>query len=87
LNEEKNRQLNNFIKATYAKNITIGESKVSNKIIDDESGTKQCFGVEFLNVSAKWAVSQANNTLENINLFTKPNRLIAIIGPVGAGKV
>ncbi|XP_060852278.1 LOW QUALITY PROTEIN: probable multidrug resistance-associated protein lethal(2)03659 [Rhopalosiphum padi] len=86
LNEEKDRQLNNFIKPTTAKNITIGESKVSNKIIDDESGTEQCFGVEFFNVSAKWAVSQPNNTLENVNLFTKPNRLIAIIGPVGAGK-
>uniref|UniRef100_A0A2S2NRW0 Putative multidrug resistance-associated protein lethal n=1 Tax=Schizaphis graminum TaxID=13262 RepID=A0A2S2NRW0_SCHGA len=88
LNEEKYRHLNNFINATYAKNIIIDERKASNKIINDESGTEQLnnFGVEILNVTAKWAVSQPNNTLENINLFVKPNRLIAIIGPVGAGK-
>lgn len=77
------------MKATDTKNKTINEEKASNTAIDDESATEQLshFGVAFFNVSAKWTTSQANNTLENINFITKPNRLVAIVGPVGAGKV
>lgn len=45
------------------------------------------FGVVISNVTAKWTNSQTENTLENINLNVKPGRLVAIIGPVGAGKV
>ncbi|CAH1738394.1 unnamed protein product, partial [Aphis gossypii] len=88
LNEEKNRQPNNFMKATDTKNKTIDEEKASNTAIDDESDTEQLknFGVALFNVSAKWTDSQPNNTLDNINLITNPNRLVAIVGPVGAGK-
>jgi len=39
------------------------------------------------NASAKWTDGQIDNTLENINLTVTPGRLVAIIGPVGAGKV
>jgi len=39
------------------------------------------------NASAKWTDAQIENTLENINLTVTPGRLVAIIGPVGAGKV
>ncbi|XP_022166683.1 probable multidrug resistance-associated protein lethal(2)03659 [Myzus persicae] len=88
LNEEKDKQPNNRIKAKDAdKNIIDYNSKASYKITD-ESEAKQFsnFGVSFLNVTAKWAVSQVNNTLENINITATPNRLVAIIGPVGAGK-
>lgn len=44
-------------------------------------------GIIVSNVTAKWADVQTENTLENINLTVKPGRLVAIIGPVGAGKV
>lgn len=44
-------------------------------------------GVVLSNATAKWTECQADNTLENINLTATPGRLIAIIGPVGAGKV
>lgn len=45
------------------------------------------FGVVISNATAKWSDTQTYNTLENINLTAKPGRLVAIIGPVGAGKV
>lgn len=53
------------------------------------NGTKQLsnFGIVVSNATAKWSDTQTDNTLENINLTVRPGRLIAIIGPVGAGKV
>lgn len=45
------------------------------------------FGIVMSNASAKWTDGQIDNTLENINLTVTPGRLVAIIGPVGAGKV
>lgn len=45
------------------------------------------FGIDISNATAKWTSDQPENTLNNINLTVKPGRLVAIIGPVGAGKV
>ncbi|CAG5124702.1 unnamed protein product, partial [Candidula unifasciata] len=43
--------------------------------------------VELDNVTAKWEGSTSDtNTLENISLSVGPGQLIAVIGPVGAGK-
>nr|CAD7259451.1 unnamed protein product [Timema shepardi] len=44
-------------------------------------------GVTMSHVTAKWFSESVENTLTNINLTVKPGRLLAIIGPVGAGKV
>jgi len=44
-------------------------------------------GIAVSNVTAKWTDVQTENTLENINLTVRPGRLVAIIGPVGAGNV
>ena len=38
-------------------------------------------------VTGKWRKDKNEDTLKNINLNTKPGQLIAIIGPVGSGKV
>jgi len=43
--------------------------------------------VTVADATAKWTDDGAVNTLENVNLTARPNRLVAIIGPVGAGKV
>lgn len=45
------------------------------------------FDIEISHVSAKWTDDQTTNSLENINLTVKPGRLVAIVGPVGSGKV
>ncbi|KAI9582553.1 probable multidrug resistance-associated protein lethal(2)03659 [Glossina fuscipes] len=43
-------------------------------------------GVLIENLSAKWDTNSSENTLQTINLHIKPKRLVAVIGPVGAGK-
>ncbi|CAG2062679.1 unnamed protein product, partial [Timema podura] len=43
-------------------------------------------GVTMSHVTAKWFSESVENTLTNINLTVKPGRLLAVIGPVGAGK-
>lgn len=44
-------------------------------------------GLIISSINAKWIDNQTFNTLENINLIVKPEQSVAIIGPVGAGKV
>lgn len=45
-------------------------------------------GTTVSNVTAKWTDGvQTENVLENIDVTVKPGQLVAIIGPVGAGKV
>lgn len=45
------------------------------------------FGIVVSNATAKWKNNQTITAFENINLTVQPDRLVAIIGPVGAGKV
>lgn len=53
----------------------------------DDTEQLSNFCIVVSNVTAKWTDSQTDNTLENINLTVRAGRLVAIIGPVGAGKV
>nr|ASS36021.1 ABCC4 [Samia ricini] len=43
-------------------------------------------GVRLKNATAKWIISHSENTLTDLSLTIKPGKLIAVIGPVGAGK-
>uniref|UniRef100_A0A336LKT5 Oxysterol-binding protein n=1 Tax=Culicoides sonorensis TaxID=179676 RepID=A0A336LKT5_CULSO len=43
-------------------------------------------GVSLENVTAKWDPSHSENTLNNVNLRVQPGTLVAVVGPVGAGK-
>jgi len=44
-------------------------------------------GVTVTDVTAKWPGDQTENTLDNVNVTVTAGQLVAIIGPVGAGKV
>lgn len=44
-------------------------------------------GIIISNATAKWTDAQSNCSIENINLNVRPGQLVAVIGPVGAGKV
>ncbi|XP_060519010.1 probable multidrug resistance-associated protein lethal(2)03659 isoform X2 [Cylas formicarius] len=43
-------------------------------------------GISLKNATARWSESSLDNTLTNITLQVTPGRLLAVIGPVGAGK-
>ena len=44
-------------------------------------------GIRLTDASAKWNPQLHDNTLNKLTLNIKPGSLIAVIGPVGAGKV
>lgn len=68
---------------------TINSKDVSTINVDNQKDIEQLSdcGITVSNATAKWTSSQSDNSLENINLNVIPGRLVAIIGPVGAGKV
>ncbi|XP_022166670.1 probable multidrug resistance-associated protein lethal(2)03659 isoform X2 [Myzus persicae] len=88
LYEENDKQVTNQIKPTDVCRKTINDGTVSNNINNKNDFAEQSsnLGIVMSNASAKWTDTQIENTLENINLTVTPGRLVAIIGPVGAGK-
>ncbi|XP_060650132.1 LOW QUALITY PROTEIN: probable multidrug resistance-associated protein lethal(2)03659 [Drosophila nasuta] len=51
-----------------------------------KSNDKDDILVDFSDFQAKWASKSTENTLDNINLQMKRRQLVAVVGPVGAGK-
>lgn len=43
-------------------------------------------GVQLENVTAKWDPTHTEKTLNNVSLRVQPGTLVAVVGPVGAGK-
>lgn len=48
--------------------------------------TDKTWGVKLENVTAKWDLSQSENTLDNFNLKVEKGKLYVVIGMVGSGK-
>lgn len=93
LYEEKNTHVANRSKAAKASNgvrnpIIVNDDILPNDV-DNLNGSKilSDLGIVIYNATAKWTDMQTENSLENINLTVRPGRLVAVIGPVGAGKV
>lgn len=78
-------------KATY--NSDKKEMKINGNFsptnLDSPNNITQSYdlGIVISNATAKWTDAQTDNSLENINLNVRPGRLVAVIGPVGSGKV
>lgn len=71
--------------------------KEDDKILEEEDAEKQPLvsnghatlseaGIIINKVKAKWDPSATEYTLDDVNLRVQPGTLVAIIGPVGAGK-
>ncbi|CAH0405995.1 unnamed protein product [Chilo suppressalis] len=56
------------------------EQELSMRIEEDSRG------VRLKHANAKWIAAHPENTLTDLSLTIKPGKLIAVIGPVGAGK-
>lgn len=92
LYEEKDGQMLNISKTdkTNAHRkliINIDNSIINNINNDNETALLKKYRIVVSNATAKWSEAQIDNSIENINLTIMPGRLVAIIGPVGAGKV
>ncbi|XP_022166667.1 probable multidrug resistance-associated protein lethal(2)03659 isoform X2 [Myzus persicae] len=88
LREEKDKRPQSQTKTTNMLEKSSNGSTVANKNSIDRNDTEQLSntGIVISNATAKWSDTQTYYTLDNINLTVKPGRLVAIIGPVGAGK-
>jgi len=90
--EEKNSKVLNLSKS---ENITINNgvkkptvnltSNTTNT--DSETMESNNFRIVISNATAKWVQNETENCLRHINLTVRSGQLVAIIGPVGAGKV
>ncbi|XP_060582248.1 ATP-binding cassette sub-family C member 4-like isoform X3 [Ruditapes philippinarum] len=55
------------------------------KITEEKIPVKECF-IDINNVSARWDQKVEQFTLQNVTARVEPGKLLAVIGPVGAGK-
>lgn len=88
--EEKDSKIPNLSKSTVDPltiNVVESDINTENINIKEKTGCLNSVGIVISNASAKWTAVQTCNTLVNINLNITPGQLVAIIGPVGAGKV
>lgn len=88
--DEKNCKISNLSESVKPLTIGVIESDIVKDNIDVKTKTERLInmlGIVISNATAKWTDIHTINTLENINLNIVPGRLVAVIGPVGAGKV
>lgn len=73
-------------KTTDFENLENGYEKQNGVINSNDNAMLSEAGVIIKNLKAKWNSSNTEYTLDNVNLRVQPGTLVAIIGPVGAGK-
>lgn len=83
--DEKNTNLPSF--AIREKEEPDSDVKKNNVDVQMDQESSYNDGLIISSVNAKWLDDQTFNSLENISLTVRPEQLVAIIGPVGAGKV
>lgn len=86
LHEEKDNRVPNVTKPMDCRGQN-GKTVVNGDIEKTAIVNTNRLGVVISTATAKWTIDQPINCLENINLTVGSGQLVAIIGPVGAGKV
>jgi ABC-type bacteriocin/lantibiotic exporter with double-glycine peptidase domain len=80
LYEEKDTETGNPI----AKNSTVITSDEASNLQKKDS---KALGIRITNVTAQWMPQSHEKTLSKVTVDIKPGMLVAVIGPVGSGKV
>lgn len=90
--EEKNSQAVNRLSSENGttnngvKKRTVDSAPITTNT-DNETMQSNYLRIVISNATAKWTQNGTENCLRHINLTVKSGQLVAIIGPVGAGKV
>lgn len=79
----------NGFKATSKKTHTDDDGKAGEKEVEMSivNGNDDKHAIRMTNVFAKWSENAGDDSLSDVNIDVEKGRLLAVIGPVGAGKV
>ncbi|GFS16349.1 multidrug resistance-associated protein 4-like [Elysia marginata] len=84
------KRIQNFLLLEELKKVSSDEhhhAHIGNGVNGNETMDKPKSGVKITNLVAKWSENNTTpNTLDDITLTVAPASLVAVIGPVGAGK-
>lgn len=78
-----------YSKHTFTANGVVASSQ-SKSVATEMNGMKNVNekqAIEITNATAKWSELSAENSLNNVSFSVNKGTLLAVIGPVGAGKV
>lgn len=81
-------QKNGTTRADNVKDIELPPLNVANNVErENVSSTNEKYAIEIKNATAKWSENSSEDSLNSVSIKVGTRSLVAIIGPVGAGKV
>jgi ABC-type bacteriocin/lantibiotic exporter with double-glycine peptidase domain len=90
-NEEDHRVSNGSLEVNLTsektKQNSVGSTATQTRGDHTENSLEFSGGIKITSVTAKWTEDLPENTLTDVSLEVRPGALMAIIGPVGSGKV
>jgi ABC-type multidrug transport system fused ATPase/permease subunit len=85
---DKSKPLGNEYKMEMARTGALEVNTYTGENSSTDTGdTPDKNGIRVTSVTAKWSEDLPENTLNDVSLEVRPGGLMAIIGPVGSGKV
>lgn len=84
---KENADANSAAAASDEKEVEMKPNDVKLNSVPSTPTTPEKQAVQLKNVTAKWSENSAENSLNDVSVKVAQQTLLAIIGPVGAGKV